>query len=114
MSEVSYEIKYIKQTRVSNTYDEAKINEHYIANKTHFSCFVGDLLAILPVHENCMVQSRTFGLDKLGNLCYEGKGSAAGAWHYTEPWVECQTGPKGLHWMNSIITHRPPHPHSNG
>ncbi|OIP54450.1 MAG: peptidylprolyl isomerase [Helicobacteraceae bacterium CG2_30_36_10] len=48
MSEVSYEVKYIKQTKVSNTYKEAKINEYYLENKTHFKDSEGK---ILPLEE---------------------------------------------------------------
>jgi peptidyl-prolyl cis-trans isomerase D len=46
MTEVTYEVKFIKQGRVSNKYDEAKINEHYIANKTHFKDVEGKLLPL--------------------------------------------------------------------
>ncbi|MEA1891120.1 MAG: peptidylprolyl isomerase [Campylobacterota bacterium] len=46
MTEVSYEIAYIKQERVSNKYDETKIKEHYIANKTHFKDVEGKLLPL--------------------------------------------------------------------
>ncbi|MDA3908057.1 MAG: SurA N-terminal domain-containing protein [Sulfurimonas sp.] len=46
MSEVSYEVKFVKQERVSNKYDEAKVNEHYLANKTHFKDVEGKLLPL--------------------------------------------------------------------
>ncbi|WP_415398197.1 peptidylprolyl isomerase [Sulfurimonas sp. CS5] len=46
MSEVSYEVKFIKQDKVSNEYDEAKINEHYLANKTHFKDAQGKILPL--------------------------------------------------------------------
>ena len=43
MSEVSYDVKFIKQEKVVNEYDEAKIAEHYTANKTHFKDTDGKL-----------------------------------------------------------------------
>ena len=46
MNEVTYEVKYIKQERVSKKYEEAKINEHYLANKTHFKDVEGKLLPL--------------------------------------------------------------------
>ncbi|MEA3331903.1 MAG: SurA N-terminal domain-containing protein [Campylobacterota bacterium] len=44
MSEVSYEIKYIKQEKVSKSYDDAKISEYYSDNKTHFKDSDGKIL----------------------------------------------------------------------
>ncbi|EDZ61469.1 putative peptidyl-prolyl cis-trans isomerase D [Sulfurimonas gotlandica GD1] len=46
MSEVTYEVKFIKQSRVSNKYEESQINEHYAANKTHFKDVEGKLLPL--------------------------------------------------------------------
>lgn len=46
MSEVSYEVKFIKQDKISDKYDEAKINEHYLANKTHFKDSEGKILPL--------------------------------------------------------------------
>lgn len=46
MSEVSYEVKFIKQDKVSNEYDETKINEYYLANKTHFKDAQGKILPL--------------------------------------------------------------------
>jgi len=46
MNEVTYEVKFIKQERVSKKYEEAKINEHYLANKTHFKDVEGKLLPL--------------------------------------------------------------------
>ena len=36
MNPVSYELKFIKQATLSKEYDEAKLNEYYNENKTHF------------------------------------------------------------------------------
>ncbi|MCD6432677.1 MAG: peptidyl-prolyl cis-trans isomerase, partial [Sulfurimonas sp.] len=44
MSEVSYEVKYIKQEKVSKSYDDAKISEYYSDNKTHFKGKDGKIL----------------------------------------------------------------------
>ncbi|WP_373035968.1 SurA N-terminal domain-containing protein [Sulfurimonas sp.] len=46
MNEVTYEVKYIKQARLSNKYEDAKIKEHYLANKTHFKDVDGKLLPL--------------------------------------------------------------------
>jgi len=48
MSEVSYEVKYIKQSKISATYDEAKISTHYSDNKTHFK---GEDSKIIPLEK---------------------------------------------------------------
>jgi peptidyl-prolyl cis-trans isomerase D len=44
MSEVSYDIKVIKQQKISTTYDDAKIKERYNENKTHFKDADGKIL----------------------------------------------------------------------
>ncbi len=46
MTEVSHDIKFIKQAKVSAEYDEAKISSHYAENRTHFK---GDDGKILPL-----------------------------------------------------------------
>ena len=46
MSEVSYEVNYIKQERVTQTYEEAKIAKHYQENKTHFKDSEGKILPL--------------------------------------------------------------------
>jgi len=48
MSEVSYDIKYIKQDKISATYDEATISKYYGENKSHFKDSEGK---ILPLEE---------------------------------------------------------------
>jgi len=45
-TEVTYEIEYITQPRVEKKYDDAKIKEHYLANKTHFKDVDGKLLPL--------------------------------------------------------------------
>ena len=44
MSEVSYNVKYIKQEKVSKEYDDAKISQHYAKNKNHFKDADGKIL----------------------------------------------------------------------
>jgi peptidyl-prolyl cis-trans isomerase D len=46
MSDVSYDVKYIKQEKVSQTYDDKKISAHYNDNKTHFKAEDGKLLPL--------------------------------------------------------------------
>ncbi len=56
MSEVSYEVKYIKQDRVSKQYDDAKIKEHYIANKTHFKDVEGKILPFEGARSSVIIE----------------------------------------------------------
>ncbi|MDF1874676.1 peptidylprolyl isomerase [Sulfurimonas sp. SAG-AH-194-I05] len=44
MSEVSYEVKYIKQAKVMNIHEEGKIASYYDANKNHFKNEDGKIL----------------------------------------------------------------------
>ncbi|MDO8455037.1 MAG: SurA N-terminal domain-containing protein [Sulfurimonas sp.] len=46
MSEVTYDVKFIKQNKVSQKYDEAKINEYYEQNKANFKDKDGKILAL--------------------------------------------------------------------
>jgi peptidyl-prolyl cis-trans isomerase D len=46
MSEVMYEVHFIKQDKVSQNYDEAKISEYYNQNKAHFKDKEGKILAL--------------------------------------------------------------------
>lgn len=46
MSEVTYDVKFIKQEKLSQEFDEAQIKEHYSQNKTHFKGEDGKLLAL--------------------------------------------------------------------
>ncbi|MBU1658945.1 peptidylprolyl isomerase [bacterium] len=51
MSEVSYDVKYIKQEKVSLTHDEAKITEYYNENKTHFKDSDGKIIPLEDAKE---------------------------------------------------------------
>jgi len=46
MTEVSYEVKYIKQTPLNESYDDAKIAEYYANNKTHFKNAEGKIIPL--------------------------------------------------------------------
>jgi peptidyl-prolyl cis-trans isomerase D len=46
MSEVTYDIKFIKQDKLSQSYDDAAISEYYNQNKTHFKGEDGKLLSL--------------------------------------------------------------------
>ncbi len=56
MSEVGYEVKYIKQARLSNKYEESKISEHYIANKTHFKDVDGKILPLEGAKSSVIIE----------------------------------------------------------
>jgi len=46
MTEVSYEVDYIKQKKVTQSYDEAEISKYYQENKTHFKDSEGKILSL--------------------------------------------------------------------
>ncbi len=46
MTEVSYNIEFIKQNKVSKEYDDAKINKYYAENRTHFKDSDGKILPL--------------------------------------------------------------------
>ena len=46
MSEVSYDVSYIKEPKVSKSFPKAKIQEHYAKNKMHFKDGDGKLLSL--------------------------------------------------------------------
>ena len=46
MTQVSYEVKYIKQKKVTKEYDEAKISLYYSENRTHFKGKDGKILKL--------------------------------------------------------------------
>lgn len=56
MSEVTYEVKYIVQERLSNKYEDAKISEHYLANKTHFKDVEGKLLPLEGARSSVIIE----------------------------------------------------------
>jgi len=51
MSEVSYDVKFIKQPKVTAEYDEAKISSHYADNRTHFKGEDGKILPLESAKE---------------------------------------------------------------
>jgi len=51
MSDVNYEVKYIKQEKVSIEHSPEKIAAHYAQNKTHFKDKDGKILDIQNAHE---------------------------------------------------------------
>ena len=46
MSEATYEVKFIKQDSLSESYDDAQIREYYSQNKTHFKDEQGKILPL--------------------------------------------------------------------
>ncbi len=56
MSDVSYEVAYIKQERLSNKYEDSKISQHYKANKNHFKDVDGKLLALAGARESVIIE----------------------------------------------------------
>ncbi len=78
MTEVSHEVKYIKQTKISNHYSEEKITEYYSENKTHFKDNEGKILPQEAARESIIAQLdekatkdsalRTYIAYKKGNL----------------------------------------------
>lgn len=46
MSEVSYQVRYITQAKISKEYEESKITDHYKENRTHFKGDDGKILSI--------------------------------------------------------------------
>ena len=51
MTEVSYELKFIKQAKISKEYDATKIDEHYSQNRTHFKDEDGKILTLEDAKE---------------------------------------------------------------
>ncbi len=46
MSDISYDLKYIKQDKITSSYDDAKISKYYAQNKTHFKDSDGKILPL--------------------------------------------------------------------
>lgn len=46
MSEVSYDVKYLKQEEMTASYDETKLSSYYVENKTHFKDSEGKILPL--------------------------------------------------------------------
>lgn len=51
MTEVTYDIEFIKQEKASNKYDDAKIAKHYNENKNHFKAKDGKILSLEDAKE---------------------------------------------------------------
>ncbi|MCD4667388.1 MAG: peptidylprolyl isomerase [Sulfurimonas sp.] len=56
MSETSYEVKYIKQEKVTKDYDETKISEYYSKNKNHFKDENGKIVSIDDAKDNVIAE----------------------------------------------------------
>ena len=54
MSEVSYELKYIKQEKITKEHSEEKINSHYLENRNHFKDEEGKILAKSEAHSKIL------------------------------------------------------------
>jgi peptidyl-prolyl cis-trans isomerase D len=59
MSEVTYDVKVIKQEKITKDYDEAKIKEHYNDNKTHFRDDNGKILAFDKAKQSVIKELNT-------------------------------------------------------
>ncbi|MCF6309604.1 MAG: SurA N-terminal domain-containing protein [Sulfurimonas sp.] len=46
MTEISYDVKYIKQPKITKEYDETELSKYYSNNKTHFKDSEGKILAL--------------------------------------------------------------------
>ena len=56
MTEVQYDVKYIKQEKVTKDYDDAKISSHYSDNKTHFKDTDGKILSLENAKEAVLAE----------------------------------------------------------
>ena len=56
MTEVQYDVKYIKQEKVTKDYDDAKISSHYSDNKTHFKNTEGKILSLENAKEAVLAE----------------------------------------------------------
>ena len=54
MSEVSYELKYIKQEKITKEHSDEKINSHYLENRNHFKDEEGKILAKSEAHSKIL------------------------------------------------------------
>jgi len=59
MNEVSYEVKVIKQEKISKTYEDTKIKERYNENKTHFKDKDGKILPLEKAKEAVIAELNT-------------------------------------------------------
>ena len=56
MTEISYDVKYVKQEKANETFDDAKIASHYADNKTHFKGEDGKILPLENAKEAVIVE----------------------------------------------------------
>ena len=56
MNEVTYDVNFIKQAKVSQEFDEATIQEHYSQNKTHFKGEDGKLLTLEDARDKVIAE----------------------------------------------------------
>ena len=56
MSEVKYEVKYIKQAKVTKEHTQEKISSHYAENKTHFKDEDGKILPLETAMEDVVAE----------------------------------------------------------
>ena len=54
MSEVTYEVNFIKQAKLSKVFDESKINEYYKENRTHFKNKEGKVMPLADAKEKIL------------------------------------------------------------
>ncbi len=56
MSEVKYDVKYVKQAKVSKEHTDEKISSHYAENKTHFKNEEGKILPLESAKETVIAE----------------------------------------------------------
>ncbi len=56
MTDVSYDVKYIKQDKLTKEFDDAKISEYYNNNKTHFKDSDGKILSLKDAKEKVLAE----------------------------------------------------------
>lgn len=56
MTEVSYDLKYIKQEKISKEYTQAEITEQYTKNKTHFKGEDGKIMDLADAKESVIAE----------------------------------------------------------
>ena len=55
-TDISYDVKYIKQTKLVKEFSEAKISEYYNDNKTHFKDTDGKILSLKKAKEKVLAE----------------------------------------------------------
>jgi len=56
MTDISYDVKYIKQDKLTKEFDDAKISEYYNNNKTHFKDSDGKILSLKDAKEKVLAE----------------------------------------------------------